>query len=144
MTTSQSLISKTSSSRAKSSNASVTPKVVKSSASSVAKHLTARPPKRSSSSASPAGSSSLPSTSVEHQCAHCGSAALQLKHVTRSFGKGAALLVIEAIPLWSCQNCGESYFSAHSLHEIERIKALRKAVAVNRSVAVAAFEAVAA
>jgi YgiT-type zinc finger domain-containing protein len=66
---------------------------------------------------------------------------LQLKHVTRSFGKGAALLVIEAIPLWSCPSCGESYFSAQTMHEIERIKALRKSVAVNRSVAVAAFEA---
>ena len=66
---------------------------------------------------------------------------MQLKHVTRSFGKGAALLVIEAIPMWSCPSCGESYFSAQTMHEIERIKALRKSVAVNRSVPVAAFEA---
>jgi len=65
---------------------------------------------------------------------------LQLKHVTRSFGKGSGLLVIEAIPLWSCSSCGESYFSAQTMHEIERIKALRKSVAVNRSVPVAAFE----
>jgi YgiT-type zinc finger domain-containing protein len=66
---------------------------------------------------------------------------LQLKYVTRGFGKGASLLVIEAIPLWSCPNCGESYFSAQTMHEIERIKALRKSVAANRSVAVATFEA---
>ncbi|MDQ3255410.1 MAG: type II toxin-antitoxin system MqsA family antitoxin [Acidobacteriota bacterium] len=66
---------------------------------------------------------------------------MQLKHVTRSFGKGAALLVIEAIPMWSCPSCGESYFSAQTMHEIERIKALRKSVAINRSVPVAAFEA---
>ncbi|MBK7003413.1 MAG: YgiT-type zinc finger protein [Rhodoferax sp.] len=51
------------------------------------------------------------------------------------------MLIIEAIPLWSCQNCGESYFSSQTMHEIERIKALRKSVAVNRPVAVAAFEA---
>lgn len=67
---------------------------------------------------------------------------MQLKHVTRSVGKGANLLVIEAIPMRSCPSCAESYFSAQSLHEIERIKALRKSVAVNRSVAVAASEAV--
>ena len=66
---------------------------------------------------------------------------MQLKHVTRSFGQGSALLVIESIPLWSCSSCGESYFSAQTMHEIERIKALRKSVAVNRSVPVAAFEA---
>lgn len=65
---------------------------------------------------------------------------MQLKHVTRSFGNGASLLVIESIPMWSCPNCGESYFSAQTMHEIERIKALRKSVAVKRAVAVAAFE----
>jgi YgiT-type zinc finger domain-containing protein len=64
-----------------------------------------------------------------------------LKHVTRSFGKGAALLVIEAIPMWSCPSCGQSYFSAQTMHEIERIKTLRKAVAVKRPIPVAAFEA---
>ena len=67
---------------------------------------------------------------------------MQLKYVTRSFGKGTALLVIEAIPMWTCPSCGESYFSARTMHEIERIKALRKSVAVNRIVPVATFEAV--
>lgn len=43
--------------------------------------------------------------------------------------------------MWSCSRCGESYFTAQTMHEIERIKALRKSVAVNRSVPVAAFEA---
>jgi YgiT-type zinc finger domain-containing protein len=62
---------------------------------------------------------------------------VQLKHVTRNFGQGAALLVIEAIPMWSCPSCGESYFSAQTLHEIERIKALRKSVGVDRPVPVA-------
>jgi YgiT-type zinc finger domain-containing protein len=75
------------------------------------------------------------------QCAQCGAGSPQLKYVTRSFGKGAALLVIEGIPMWSCSRCGESYFTAQTMHEIERIKALRKSVAVSRSVPVAAFEA---
>ena len=68
--------------------------------------------------------------SADHRCAHCGSSSVQVKHVTRSFGKTAALLVIEAIPMLSCPDRGESYFSAQTLHEIERIKALRKSVAV--------------
>ncbi|WP_372719808.1 type II toxin-antitoxin system MqsA family antitoxin [Immundisolibacter sp.] len=101
----------------------------------------ARLPKPSSKSGSPASSLSSPSISVEEHCAYCGSATVQLKHVTRSFGKGATLLVIEAIPMWSCPSCSESYFSAQTLHEIERIKALRQSVAVNRTVPVAVFEA---
>jgi YgiT-type zinc finger domain-containing protein len=60
--------------------------------------------------------------------------------VTRSFDKGVSLLVVESIPMWSCPSCGEAYFSAQTLHEIERIKSLRKSVAVNRSVPVAAFQ----
>ena len=69
--------------------------------------------------------------SSDHLCAHCGSSAVQLKYVTRSFGKASTLLVIEAIPMWSCPTCGESYFSARTLHEIERIKVLG-AVSVRR------------
>ncbi len=42
--------------------------------------------------------------------------------------------------MWSCPLCGESYFSAQTLHEIERIKALRKSVAVDRPVPVAVFQ----
>ena len=78
---------------------------------------------------------------IAHRCAHCGSNTIQLKHVTRSFGKGVNLLVIEGVPLWSCPACGESYFTARTMHEIERIKALRKSLAVRRPVSVAAYEA---
>ena len=73
-------------------------------------------------------------------CVHCASDRVQLKYVTRSYGKGNDLLVIEDIPMWSCPSCGESYFSAQTMHEIERIKALRKSVAKSRPVPVAAFE----
>lgn len=74
-------------------------------------------------------------------CAHCGSPSIQIKHVTRSFGKGAELLLIESILMYSFPKCGESYFSAATLHEIERIKALRKSIAITRSVPIAEFEA---
>ena len=78
--------------------------------------------------------------SAEPPCANCRSERAQLKHVTRSYGRGEGLLVIENIPLWSCPSCGESYFTAKTLHGIERIKALRKWVAIGKSVSVATFE----
>lgn len=62
--------------------------------------------------------------------------------MTRSYGNGKDLLVVEAIPMWSCASCGESYFAAQTLHELERIKTLRKSVAKERSVPVAIFEEV--
>ena len=69
----------------------------------------------------------------------CGHKGVELRKVTRSFGHGRKLLVIERIPMWSCPHCGESYFTAQTMHEIERIKALRKSVAADRSVPVAEF-----
>jgi YgiT-type zinc finger domain-containing protein len=42
--------------------------------------------------------------------------------VTRSFGKGERLLVIENIPYLFCPHCGERYFTAATMREIERIK----------------------
>ena len=77
------------------------------------------------------------STSPKLRCVRAG---VQLRAVTRSFGRGPSLLVIEGIPLWSCPHCGESYFRAQTLHAIERIKTLRKSVAVDRQVAVAVFQ----
>lgn len=89
-----------------------------------------------------AGSSSSRSVSSEPACANCGSGAVLLKYVTRSYGKGKDHLVIEGIPMWTCASCGESYFAARTLHQLERIKALRKSIAKVRSVPVAVFEEV--
>lgn len=63
----------------------------------------------------------------------------EVRHVTRSYGKGANLLIIENVPVVVCPNCGESYLTAETLHEIERIKLHRKNLAKKRSIAVAEF-----
>jgi len=62
-----------------------------------------------------------------------------MRHISRSYGQGADLLVIENIPLVSCPSCGESYLTAETLHEIERIKLHRKNIAMQKSVSVATF-----
>lgn len=72
-------------------------------------------------------------------CDICGKSEAQTRHMTRSYGKGANLLVIENVPVVVCPHCGESYLTAETLHEIERIKLLRRSLAKPRSVAVASF-----
>ena len=72
-------------------------------------------------------------------CDVCGKEGAVVRHVTRSYGKGARLLVIENVPLISCPHCGESYLTATTLHEIERIKSKRASFASKRPVAVAVF-----
>ena len=108
--------------------------------SSVASRSKNEMPKSSSKSGLSATSSSLPPTSPSQLCASCGQPGVRLRNVTRGFGRGPLLLVIEDIPLWTCPHCGESYLTAQTLHEIERIKALRKSVAVERPIPVAMFQ----
>ena len=53
-------------------------------------------------------------------CDNCGKSGAKIRHVSRSYGKGVALFVIENVPIVSCPHCGESYLTAETLHEIER------------------------
>ncbi len=73
------------------------------------------------------------------QCANCGFEEARIRRVTRTYGQGKDLLIIENIPVVSCPHCGESYLTAETLHEIERIKQQRKMLAVERPVEVASF-----
>lgn len=72
-------------------------------------------------------------------CDVCGKTGTKIRFVSRSYGRGATLFVIEKIPVVSCPHCGESYLTADTLHEIERIKLHRQLLAEQRSVPVAVF-----
>lgn len=72
-------------------------------------------------------------------CDICGKEGARIRRITRAYGKGKDLLIIENIPIVSCPHCGESYLTAATLHEIERIKLNRKSLAVERPVEVANF-----
>ena len=72
-------------------------------------------------------------------CDICGKEGARIRKITEAYGKGKNLFLIENIPMVSCPNCGESYFTADTLHEIERIKLHRKSLAKERPVEVAAF-----
>ena len=72
-------------------------------------------------------------------CDICGKKWAVIKRVTRSYGKGPSLLVIENVPIVRCPSCGETYVTARTLHEVERIKLHRRPLSRRRSVWVAAF-----
>ena len=72
-------------------------------------------------------------------CDMCGNKTAAIRHVSRSYGKGRSLFVIENVPIVSCPRCGESYLTAQTLHEIERIKLHRRSLGRDRRVAVATF-----
>lgn len=72
-------------------------------------------------------------------CDNCGKSGAIIIHVSRSYGKGTELLVIENVPVVSCPHCGESYLTAATLREIDNIKRNRSKIASTRPVPVAAF-----
>ena len=74
-------------------------------------------------------------------CENCGKPAARIRRVAETFGKSKDLLLIENIPLVACPNCGERYFTAETLHKIERIKLHRKHFAQARPILVAKFVA---
>jgi YgiT-type zinc finger domain-containing protein len=63
----------------------------------------------------------------------------EIRRASRSYGKGDNFLVIENVPVVSCPHCGESYLTAAVLHEIERIKSHRRAMAQERPAPVTVF-----
>lgn len=72
-------------------------------------------------------------------CDSRGAPGTRIIHVTKSYGQGTNLLVIENVPVISCPQCGESYLTAQTLHELENIKRNRARIAVERKVPVAVF-----
>lgn len=72
-------------------------------------------------------------------CDSCGRHGARVIHVTKSYGKGEELLVIENVPVVSCPSCGESYLTAQTLREIDNIKRNRTTFATERNVPVAVF-----
>jgi len=72
-------------------------------------------------------------------CDICGAKSARVRRVTRTYGRGKNLLVVENVPVVSCSACGESYLTAEALYELERIKLHRKELSARRTVAVAGF-----
>ncbi len=72
-------------------------------------------------------------------CDICGKTSARLRHVTRSYGKGDDLLIIQNVPVVSCSSCGESYLTAETMHTLDRLKRERATRAVKKPVAVADF-----
>lgn len=73
------------------------------------------------------------------KCEICEKEAARVRRMTRTYGKGKRLLVIENVPVVSCPNCGESYLTAETLHELDRLKLHKKSLAVQRAVKSVAF-----
>jgi len=74
------------------------------------------------------------------KCELCGAQATVIKKTTKSFGRGNNLFVIENIPIVHCSSCHESYVTADTAREIDRIRKNRVTVGKAKQVLVASFK----
>ena len=72
-------------------------------------------------------------------CDVCGQKDARIRRVTRSLGRGRSAFLIEGVPVVSCPSCGESYLTAETLKEIERIRMHWRELSVDKKVPVAKF-----
>lgn len=70
-------------------------------------------------------------------CDVCGKHNARIYRISKVYGKGDDLLVIEDVPAITCPDCGESYFTVETLQQIDQIKRERKRFAIERCVEVA-------
>ncbi|WP_330204792.1 type II toxin-antitoxin system MqsA family antitoxin [Cyanobacterium sp. Dongsha4] len=73
------------------------------------------------------------------KCDLCGSEKAKIRYISRSYGNNEEIFIIENIPLISCPDCGESYFTAETMRKIEAIKQLRNSSTITRNIPVAKF-----
>jgi YgiT-type zinc finger domain-containing protein len=72
-------------------------------------------------------------------CDCCGQDNARVKKINQSFGRGDEIIVIEKIPLVVCSHCGESYFTADTLQELERLKLHKSNVEARKSAPVISY-----
>lgn len=73
------------------------------------------------------------------KCDICGKEGARIRRLTRAYGAGRRELLIRNVPVVTCPRCGESYLTAQTLHEIERIKLHRRSLAEKAQIEVAEF-----
>jgi len=73
-------------------------------------------------------------------CDICGRKGARIRRVTKSFGQGRSAFLIEGVPVVTCPSCGQSYMTAETLQEVERIRLHWRQLAVGKKIPVARFE----
>lgn len=61
------------------------------------------------------------SSQARETCYFCGRGVLEEKRVIVDFRWGDRLVIIEDVPAKVCNECGERYYSAHVVRQMERI-----------------------
>src|SRR5437867_3090792 len=73
-------------------------------------------------------------------CDVCGKRGARVRRMTKIFGSGRSMFLIEGVPVVCCPHCGESYYTSETSEEIDRIQKHRRKFTVAKRVPVAKFK----
>lgn len=69
----------------------------------------------------------------------CNKEGARIRQVNRTYGVGDELVVVELIPAVFCPNCGESYFTATTMEQIDLALSKKSSLPTRRRVPVVTF-----
>jgi YgiT-type zinc finger domain-containing protein len=75
----------------------------------------------------------------EVTCSVCGVEAARAVRRPQVISRGANLIVVENVPMFSCRNCGHTYFSVQVARTLDEIRRHPEQYTEPREVAVAEF-----
>ena len=73
------------------------------------------------------------------KCDICGKSGAKVRRLTQTVGKGRSSFLVRNVPVISCSSCGESYLTAETLRELERIRLHWRELTKEEKVPVATF-----
>ena len=72
-------------------------------------------------------------------CDICGVKAARLVNRPQVLGRGKQMMLVDNVPVIACKNCGESYMTGATIHELDSIRSNQKTKTAKRKIDVAEF-----
>lgn len=59
-------------------------------------------------------------------CSNCGQETAHVLYVLEALEDGDDLFIVRNVPMVGCRNCGQTGYTAATLHELERLQSVRR------------------
>ena len=73
------------------------------------------------------------------KCDICGKTRAKVRRVTQTVGRGRSSFLVRNVPVISCASCGESYLTAETLKELERMRLHWRELTTEENILVAMY-----
>jgi YgiT-type zinc finger domain-containing protein len=79
------------------------------------------------------------SEKTEQRCSLCGQPTARIVRRPQLVGKGERLVMVNNVPMYSCRNCGHTYFTAEVARMLDQIRLHPEQHTETKAIAVAEY-----